>query len=355
MPPTPRRPARAAAEACRSASSCRTPSPRARWETADRPLLKQAFEAAGVERDIQNAQGDKAKFGDHRRRDDHERRQRPDDRQPGLRAPAAASTRRPRPPGSRRSTTTGSRSAGGATYYVSFDNVKVGELQGEGLVKCLGDDGRRPTSSSSTARRPTTTPRCSSRATTRSLEARSTTRRLQGSATSPCLTGTTHQAGDDLRADAHRRPAARSTASSSANDGMAQAVISVLKKQRACGKVPVTGQDATVEGLQSILARRPVHDGLQGSQAARPRRRPTLAIALIKGEEAGHHGHRQGRRSGQRRPVGAGDAGGDLQGQRQGRHRRRLPDRRRRLRRRRCRDLHRARHQLVAPGRPAWD
>ena len=33
-----------------------------RWENNDRPLLKEAFDAAGVESDIQNAQGDKAKF-----------------------------------------------------------------------------------------------------------------------------------------------------------------------------------------------------------------------------------------------------------------------------------------------------
>src|SRR5690242_153237 len=34
----------------------------ARWETADAPLLKAAFEAAGVDADIQNAQGDKTQF-----------------------------------------------------------------------------------------------------------------------------------------------------------------------------------------------------------------------------------------------------------------------------------------------------
>src|SRR3954454_9182976 len=34
-----------------------------RWETNDRPFLKAAFDAAGVESDIQNAQGDKAKWG----------------------------------------------------------------------------------------------------------------------------------------------------------------------------------------------------------------------------------------------------------------------------------------------------
>src|SRR5919199_1452834 len=35
----------------------------ARWEGADRPLLTQAFQQAGVDADIQNANGDKAKFG----------------------------------------------------------------------------------------------------------------------------------------------------------------------------------------------------------------------------------------------------------------------------------------------------
>ena len=35
----------------------------ARWETADRKFLGEAFKAAGVEYDIQNANGDKAKFG----------------------------------------------------------------------------------------------------------------------------------------------------------------------------------------------------------------------------------------------------------------------------------------------------
>uniref|UniRef100_UPI001C2FA30D substrate-binding domain-containing protein n=1 Tax=Cellulomonas sp. GbtcB1 TaxID=2824746 RepID=UPI001C2FA30D len=30
---------------------------------------------------------------------------------------------------------------GGADYYVSFDNVEVGRLQGQGLEKCLADAG----------------------------------------------------------------------------------------------------------------------------------------------------------------------------------------------------------------------
>ena len=34
-----------------------------RWESNDRPLLKAAFDKAGLQSDIQNANGDKSKFG----------------------------------------------------------------------------------------------------------------------------------------------------------------------------------------------------------------------------------------------------------------------------------------------------
>jgi D-xylose transport system substrate-binding protein len=39
----------------------------------------------------------------------------------------------------------------------------------------------------------------------------------------------------------------------SANDGMAGGIIAALKAQKLAGKVPVTGQDATIEALQRIL------------------------------------------------------------------------------------------------------
>ena len=58
-----------------SSGSSATPAPKARvgvilpdtqssarWENADRPFLAKAFKAAGVDSDIQNANGDKAKF-----------------------------------------------------------------------------------------------------------------------------------------------------------------------------------------------------------------------------------------------------------------------------------------------------
>src|SRR6185436_20460245 len=38
-----------------------------------------------------------------------------------------------------------------------------------------------------------------------------------------------------------------------ANDGLGNAAIGVLKKNKLNGQVPVTGQDATTQGLQNIL------------------------------------------------------------------------------------------------------
>jgi len=70
-----------------------------------------------------------------------------------------------------------------------------------------------------------------------------------------------------------------------ANDGLAGAVITVLKKNGLAGAVPVTGQDATPEGLAAILrgeqcmtVYKPVHE--EAKAAAE------LAIALAKGDTA---------------------------------------------------------------------
>ena len=69
-----------------------------------------------------------------------------------------------------------------------------------------------------------------------------------------------------------------------ANDGLAGAVIDVLKKRKLNGKVPVTGQDATVQGLQNILAGdqcMTVYKAIKKEADAAAK----LAIALAKGEK----------------------------------------------------------------------
>src|SRR5690606_7796802 len=69
-----------------------------------------------------------------------------------------------------------------------------------------------------------------------------------------------------------------------ANDGLGNAAISILAKNNLAGTVPVTGQDATVQGLQNILA------GTQCMTVYKPAAKEAqgledTAIALINGEE----------------------------------------------------------------------
>ncbi len=61
----------------------------------------------------------------------------------------------------------------------------------------------------------------------------------------------------------------------SANDTMAGGIIARLKANGLDGKVPVTGQDASVEGLQRDPRGHAVHDGLQGHQPRGRRPPPT--------------------------------------------------------------------------------
>ena len=70
-----------------------------------------------------------------------------------------------------------------------------------------------------------------------------------------------------------------------ANDGLAGAVITVLKKYGLAGKVPVTGQDATAAGLQAILRG---HQYMTVFKEIKKEARATaeLAAALAEGDKA---------------------------------------------------------------------
>src|SRR5689334_19737608 len=109
-----------------------------RWGTDDPKFLKAAFDAAGVAVDIQNAQGDKSQF------------QTIADGMisSGVKVLMIVNL----DSGTGKAVLDKAKAAGiatidydrltlngGANYYVSFDNVAVGKLQGEGLVKCLTD------------------------------------------------------------------------------------------------------------------------------------------------------------------------------------------------------------------------
>jgi len=142
-----------------------------RWESADRPALQAAFDAAGVESSIQNAEGDADKMAtiaDSMIAD-------------GVTVLAivnldsdsgAAIQEKAAKQGVKTIDYDRLTLGGSADVYISFDNVKVGELQGQGLADCrvrawpTASATRRRTSRSSTARRRTTTRRCSLRART---------------------------------------------------------------------------------------------------------------------------------------------------------------------------------------------
>ena len=253
-----------------------------RWKTQDSKYLKAAFAKAGVPAEIENAEGDRTRFIEIA------------DRMiaGGAKVLIIASL----------DAATGgevlahARKAkvktidydrltlnGGADYYVSFDNVKVGQLQGEGLVKCLADKKHNnPVVAEVNG----------------SLDDNNATLFKQGydSVLQKKYDDAAYRKGPDQSATdwkpvvgtqiftemIKQQPEIRGVLA--ANDGLAGAVIEVLKLHRLNGQVPVTGQDATVDGLRAIL----VGDQcMTVYKAIRPQAQAAanLAIALFKGEQ----------------------------------------------------------------------
>jgi D-xylose transport system substrate-binding protein len=109
-----------------------------RWETVDRPLLKAAFDKAGVENTIQNAEGDKSA----------QQQQAEQAITNGAKVlllvnldsgSGAAIAANAKSQGVRVIDYDRLTLKGDSDYYVSFDNEQVGKLQGQGLVNCLGN------------------------------------------------------------------------------------------------------------------------------------------------------------------------------------------------------------------------
>ena len=99
---------------------------------------------AGIKADIQNAQGDKTKFAHHRRLNDPGRRRRSLITD-GLDSPSAAAAEKKAKAAGIKTIDYDRLTLGGSSdYYVSFDNVAVGKLQGQGLVTCLDDRQDEP-------------------------------------------------------------------------------------------------------------------------------------------------------------------------------------------------------------------
>ncbi|MEH1054418.1 substrate-binding domain-containing protein [Micromonospora sp. CPCC 206171] len=254
----------------------------ARWEGADRRFLEEAFDAAGIDSDIQNAQGDKSQFSNIAEQ--------------MITNGATVLMIVNLDSGTGKAVLEKARSQGIATidydrltlggsaqYYVSFDNEAVGKLQGQGLARCLTEQGARkpvvaflngsPTDNNATL-----------------------FKNGYDSVLKPKFDAGEFRRGPDQSVPDWNNAQAgvifeqmltqtegRIDGVLAANDGLGNAAISVLKKNKLNGRIPVTGQDATTQGLRNILAGdqcMTVYKAIKDEAKAAA----DLAIALANGE-----------------------------------------------------------------------
>jgi D-xylose transport system substrate-binding protein len=171
---------------------------------------------------------------------------------------------------------------GQAEYHVGFDSVNVGQLQGDGLLACLGDKpGAQiieiqgaPTDHNATLFAQGQKSRLSSKYDSGALKL----------VKSQPVADWNNDLGGQLFEQILNENGGKVDGVVAANDGLAGAVIAVLKKKNL--RVPVTGQDATVDGLRAVLGGdqcvtvyKPVRD--EAEAAAR------LAIAIARGDLEG--------------------------------------------------------------------
>jgi D-xylose transport system substrate-binding protein len=137
---------------------------------------------------------------------------------------------------------------------VSFDNVGVGKLQGQGLVDAIKDWNVKDPKVFELGGSPT-----DNNATLFEQGYESVLNPLYDAKTatkvgSVRVDGWDNQKGATLFEQAYQAHP-EINAVLAANDGMGQAAISILKNNKVPPKtVPVTGQDATLQGVQNILA-----------------------------------------------------------------------------------------------------
>lgn len=140
---------------------------------------------------------------------------------------------------------------GSADYYVSFDNVQVGVLQAEALAAAL--EGRPGAEVIQIEGAPDeNNANLFHQGQMSVLEPLYRTGRLK-LVRDQFIPNWNNQLGGTTFEQILTANGGRVDGVLAANDGMAAAVITVLRKSGLGGKVPVTGQDATLAGLQSIL------------------------------------------------------------------------------------------------------
>jgi D-xylose transport system substrate-binding protein len=220
-----------------------------RWETVDRPFLKKAFDDAGIGNEIQNAEGDKAT-----------QQQQAEqaitngakvlllvnlDSGSGAAIAANAKSQNVKVIDYDRLTLNGD-----SDYYVSFDNEQVGKLQGEGLVKCLGNTNGQSIAELNGS--PT-----DNNATLFKNGYDSVLKPLYDAGKLKKVADQSVPDWDNQKAltifeQMLQKSGNKIDGVLAANDGLGNAAISALK-QRKLPQIPVTGQDATLQGIQNIV------------------------------------------------------------------------------------------------------
>lgn len=248
-----------------------------RWESADKPALEAAFKAAGVEYTIQNAEGDADKMAtiaDSMITDGVTVLAIVNlDSDSGAAIEAKADKQGVKTIDYDRLTLGGSASA-----YISYDNSKVGALQGQGLADCLGDVDANiiylngsPTDNNATL---------FSQGAHEVLDAIPTYKNVGEQA----VPDWDNDKAVTIFEQLYTKVDGKVDGVYAANDGLAGGVISILDKNGQAGKVPVTGQDASVEGLQNILAGTQCMT-IQKSATGQAGALAETAIAMVNGED----------------------------------------------------------------------
>jgi D-xylose transport system substrate-binding protein len=250
-----------------------------RWETYDRPLLKKAFEDAGAQVTIENAEADKST-----------QQQQAEqaitngakvlllvnlDSGSGAAIEANAQGQGVKVIDYDRLTLNGQ-----SDYYVSFDNEKVGKLQGQGLVDCLGTtNGQQiaelngsPTDNNATLFK---------KGYDSVLNPLYKDGKLKKAA-DQSVPDWDNQKGLQIFEQMLQKTSNKIDGVLAANDGLGNSAISAIKA-RKLKQIPVTGQDATLQGIQNIL------QGDQCMSVYKATKKEAdaaskLAIALLKGE-----------------------------------------------------------------------
>jgi len=224
-----------------------------RYELYDKPLLTKALTDAGITADVQNAQGDKNKFASIAQGMIGE----------GVKvliidsidaASGAGVEQQAAAAGVKVIDYDRVNLGGSAPYYVSFDNEDVGKLQAQTLVDCLdaqgvdkpkiimmdgGTDVDNNAVLFAKGAHEVFDPLVDAGKLEIAQEAVVKGWKVENAA--PAFTQALTASGSDIQGVL------------AANDDIANAVIGVLKQQGGEGKVVITGQDASVEGLQNVV------------------------------------------------------------------------------------------------------